>query len=112
MSFFSKKPNVPTLPEIYAELHKHKDIILVDVRTSDEYAREHAEGAQSIPLSTITKETANLLKKFKKVYVICQTGGRSTNAVRALQSLEVPAVNIPGGIESWKEHKLPIAHRH
>ncbi len=109
MSFFSSKKNTPTLPEIYADLHKNKDVLLLDVRTAKEYAQEHVLGAQTLPLSSITNETADHLKKYKRVYVICQTGGRSSVATRLLASVGIHAINTPGGIESWKAHKLPLA---
>src|SRR3954454_12224858 len=57
----------------------------IDVRTPEEYLSGHAARAVNIPLETLP---ANLdrLEKSERVYVICESGGRSQQASTVLKA--------------------------
>lgn len=76
-----------------------KKILLIDVRTQDEYAGNHLPEAINVPMDSL-KLTADSLKKGTKIYIICQSGIRSKNAVKQLQALHptVSFYNILGGM--------------
>jgi rhodanese-related sulfurtransferase len=79
----------------------------IDVRTKEEYRAGHAKGARNIPLDDVV-ERAEELKTYERVYIICQSGGRSARAVDALSALDVNAINVPGGTIAWKYARLPM----
>lgn len=79
----------------------------IDVRSLAEYQGGHAVGAQNIPLETLEAHTSSL-KEFDAVFVICQSGGRSSNAVNFLLTQDVNAFNVTGGTSAWQIAGLPI----
>lgn len=80
---------------------------LIDIRESDEYAREHIVGAAAIPLSTF--ETAQLnLSADEDVIFMCRTGNRTgVNCDRLAARVSGPAWVLDGGLEAWKSAGLP-----
>ncbi len=95
----------------YEMMHKKPDIVVLDVRTEEEYAGDgHLEGALLFPLQRIKKEPEEL-KRFrgKTLLVYCRSGHRSVAASRILNDLGIDAINIEGGINAWKREGLPVA---
>jgi rhodanese-related sulfurtransferase len=84
-----------------------KDTVLIDVRESHEYNAGHAHDAQSYPLSQLA-ETAESLKSFSTIYVMCRSGGRSAMATDMLTKLGLNAVNVIGGFMAWEAEGLPV----
>ena len=80
---------------------------LIDVRTDAEYAGGHAKGAKHIPLDAL-EERVGELKGIAEVYVICQSGGRSAQAVNYLVAQGINAINVTGGTRAWRSDGLPI----
>lgn len=80
---------------------------VVDVREPDEYASGHADGAVSIPLGEISLR-AGEIPRGAPVYLICQSGRRSSLAGAALSADGVDAVNVVGGTSAWIEAGLPV----
>ncbi len=81
----------------------------IDVRTSSEYAGEHAENVLNCPLDSLDKDLAKL-DKSKPVYVICQSGRRSLTGAKKLQDAGFKQVySVKGGTSEWKQKGLPIA---
>ncbi len=80
----------------------------IDVRTASEFAGEHAQDAVSCPLDSMEGEIAKLDKN-KPVYVICQSGRRSIEGAKKLQTAGFKEVySVAGGTNAWKEKNLPI----
>lgn len=80
----------------------------VDVRTPEEYLSGHAARAINIPLDTLA---ANLvpLEKGEPIYVICETGRRSSKAASMLKEAGFNNVfNVTGGTAAWRAANLPI----
>lgn len=86
---------------------KKDGALLLDVRTEAEYAGGHAKGAMHIPLDEL-EERAGELKGASEVYVICQSGGRSAQAVNYLTAEGVNAINVAGGTRAWRSDGLPM----
>ncbi len=106
MSFFSSVPSVSVVEA--AQKMRAANKAFIDVRTPEEYSSGHARGAVSMPLSTLGTR-ANELAKFDSVYVICQSGGRSSSATSQLLARKINAINVAGGTLAWKAAKLPLA---
>lgn len=89
--------------EAKKRLDTEKGIILVDVRTKEEYAEKHIPGSTLIPVEVIEKEAINKLKdKDSTIFVYCRSGNRSTSASKILASLGYTRVSNMGGIIDWK----------
>lgn len=76
------------------------DGYLLDVRETDEWRAGHAPQAVHIPLGEISQRAAEIPRD-KQVYVVCRVGGRSAQAVRALNDAGWTAANVAGGMSAW-----------
>lgn len=84
--------------------------VLVDVRTQAEWDGGHVPGAVHIPLDQLDARVAELEAHRKgEVYVICQSGGRSSRAVRVLAGHGFSAVNVQGGTGGWIAAGQPVS---
>lgn len=94
--------------EAFARLTSNQ-VVLVDVREPDEYAREHIEGSVSVPLSAY--ESAHLkLEAGKTVVFLCRGGQRTTMSCERLASrIEGQAYRLEGGLMAWRQAGLPVA---
>lgn len=82
--------------------------ILVDIRSADEYAREHISEARHIPMEQLaTDKTA--LKDETAVIFHCRSGHRTQMNAEILSAC-VPgeAYVLEGGLDAWKKAGLPI----
>ncbi|MEV2278927.1 rhodanese-like domain-containing protein [Nocardiopsis sp. NPDC049922] len=78
-----------------------EDAYLLDVREDDEWRSGHVPGAVHIPLGLLG-ERAGEIPQDRRVYVVCRVGGRSAQAVMALNQAGWDAVNVAGGMRAWE----------
>ncbi len=84
-----------------------KSGVVLDIREEDEFAYEHIEGTQNIPLSKLDTHR-NQLPNDQALYVLCQSGVRSEQAVQILKSAGfIKTSAIQGGLNLWKKAGLP-----
>lgn len=93
-SLFRKVPTI-TAHELMQKDLRH--IELIDVRTPNEFSSGHIPQAKNVPLDRIHSYQG----KNKEVYVICQSGMRSKQAVTILNKKGYQATNIQGGMSQW-----------
>jgi rhodanese-related sulfurtransferase len=75
---------------------------VLDVRTPGEFAGGHVPGAVSLPMGFSVDDPALAsLDRSEPVYVICQSGGRSSRAADQLARAGYRAVNVTGGTAAW-----------
>lgn len=89
------------------ELSALENVVVIDVREPFEFVGGHAPAARNLPLGELV-ERAHELPRDVPVYVICESGGRSSQATQWLESQGVQAVNVTGGTASWRSSGLPI----
>ena len=80
--------------------------ILLDVLDTKSYADGHIEGSLSLPVNTITKETASaMLDKDSNVIVYCASFkcGASTAAANKLSGLGYKVLDYKGGLSEWQD---------
>jgi Rhodanese-related sulfurtransferase len=76
--------------------------IILDARTSDEYAEGHISGAVVIPYDEVTNRAASELPdKTQLILVYCRSGRRSKLAAQTLAELGYTNVKEFGGIIDW-----------
>lgn len=77
-------------------------VTVVDVRTPEEYASGHIQGAVNLPNETIGEEAPKALEDKQAVVLLyCRTGVRSKNAAQKLVELGYENVYDFGGIVDW-----------
>ncbi len=78
------------------------DYVLLDVRTEEEFAEGHIEGAALIPDYEISQRAEEELRdKQQLILVYCRSGRRSKIAAEALVGLGYTNVKEFGGIIDW-----------
>lgn len=79
-----------------------KDIILVDVRTPEEYRKKRIPGSILLPDYEIRSRAAEVIPdKEAKIVVYCRSGRRSAQAARVLKDMGYSNVYDLGGIIDW-----------
>ena len=94
----------------FAALTADPSVTVFDVRTADEFAEGHIEGAMNIDYKQgdfLEKATA-ALPKDKRIAVYCRSGRRSAGAAGLLAAKGFKMVNLKGGIIAWKEAGKPV----
>lgn len=83
---------------------------LLDVRTPQEYAEGHIDGAMNINVQSddFQRIAEKKLSKDSTILVYCRSGRRSMNAAEILTGLGYKVINLKGGIIEWKEERLPV----
>ncbi len=107
---FAKSVPSITAEEVKQVLDKKADIILLDVRTPDEYNRGHLKGSVLLPVDTVLEKAASVLKDKKKtLYVYCLSGSRSVKATETLRQLGFANVfNMTSGLLAWRAKGYPL----
>jgi len=79
------------------------DLRILDVRTGGEFETEHIPGAYNVPLDTLGEHVRDLASVEHPVILVCQSGGRATQAHGRLTAAGKNTLHIlEGGMDSWK----------
>jgi rhodanese-related sulfurtransferase len=88
-------------------MQSSSNLLVVDVRTPQEYMQVHLKGAINIPLSNLSLRMGGL-EKDRPILVYCQTGYRSAQASSILVKAGFAKVyNLEGGITAWVNSGYP-----
>jgi rhodanese-related sulfurtransferase len=106
-----------TPDELKAKLDAKEDLLLVDVRESDEFEHGHIDGAHLVPRGIIeaaadpsySKHYAPLSSaRERQVVLYCASSGRSAMAAAVLQMMGFKRVlNLAGGHARWEAEGKP-----
>ena len=85
-------------------LRKDPKVVVLDVRTAEEFADGHIQGAINLDIrGGKFAETLAGLDKTKTYLVHCAVGGRSAKACGQMDGLKFEKVlNLSGGITAWE----------
>lgn len=100
--------------EIYPGIVEEKikdgeDIILLDVRTPEEYADVHLENALLLPVQELSQQSLTDIglgadMKDKEIIIYCRSGSRSKTAYNIMESLGYTNIkSVAGGMIHWEE---------
>ena len=89
-----------TVDEVEAALNRH-EIVLIDVRTPQEYMFEHVEGALLMPMAFF-KADALPGQSDKRIVLHCGSGIRSDKEAGITR-----IAHMAGGFGAWKTAKKP-----
>ena len=78
-------------------------ILLLDVRTPEEYASAHIPRSKSLPLDQVESRISKIAAdKDTEIIVYCLSGARAASACSQLCAMGYTNVSTMGGIRSWK----------
>lgn len=82
------------------------EIVLIDVRTPQEYMFEHVEGALLMPMAFFRADSLPA-QNGKRIVLHCGSGARSGKVARqALAAGVSPLAHMEGGFGAWKQAHL------
>ncbi len=106
-----KETNEVTVDEARAMIAKDSTILVLDVRTPEEYTGKlgHIDHAILIPVQELEKRVDELDEyKGKTILAVCRTGRRSGIATELLSKKGFDAKNVEGGMVKWDEKEFPV----
>jgi rhodanese-related sulfurtransferase len=106
--FQHPKNLVDLTPQALADKLSEPGVLIVDVRTRQEFLAGHLQGARHAPLGKTGQLMANT-DRDTPVVLICKTGHRSQAAARELLDLGFTQVHhLAGGIDRWRRQGMPL----
>jgi rhodanese-related sulfurtransferase len=103
-----------TVPEVapadlQSRLSGGEQIVLIDVREPEEFARGKIPGAYTIPRGVLEMQVDGRLPREATVVLYCGGGGRSALAAKSLADMGYEKVeNLQGGWSAWTNSGLPV----
>ena len=110
---FSQESDSPLAPTISpAELHVQRESgaapVVIDVRTSEEFATGHIPGAVNIPFDQIAERIGEI-EAPHGVALYCMVGPRARKGEAALLAEgHEKVLHIEGGLAAWQAAGLPV----
>ena len=99
-----------TDPQGFEALIADTTVVILDVRTAEEYKDGHIANALNIDVKQddFVKKAIAKLPKDKTIAVYCRSGRRSANAAEQLAKKGYKCINLYGGILAWIEAGKPV----
>ena len=96
--------------QAFKSLTEEQDVILLDVRSAEEFAEDHIEGAINIDQGqhSFIESAKAVLPLDKTIAIYCRSGRRSASAAGRLAAEGYNCVNLKGGIVAWKEAGMDV----
>ena len=92
---------VLTPEQAKARMEENPDLILLDVRTQEEFEQGHIPGAVCLPNEMIAADMPFLFGKDVEILLYCRSGRRSADAAKKLRDMGFTNVFDFGGIIDW-----------
>jgi rhodanese-related sulfurtransferase len=103
-----------TIPEVapydlQSRLSGGEQIVVIDVREPEEFARGKIPGAYTIPRGVLEMQVDGRLPREATVVLYCAGGGRSALAAKSMADMGYDKVeNLQGGWGAWTNSGLPV----
>ncbi len=96
--------------QLIQENRDNPDFMIIDVRTEEEYAAGHIEGAVNINIGRLSfSEEIGKLDRDDIYLVYCRTGNRSYGAVTMMQEMGFQTIHhLVYGITEWMNAGYPV----
>lgn len=87
-----------------------KDVVLIDIRTPQEFSQGHIRGAKNIDFYSSTfRLDIDGLDRDVNYLIYCRSGSRSNHVIDLMKEMGFVSVKeLNGGINSWTRNGLPI----
>ncbi len=101
-----------TIKEAFNKIQENKNnpnLVILDVRTPDEYSEGHIEKSVNIDFNANDFKTKiNELDKNKTYLVYCRSGNRSSKAIKVMEQLGFKEAYNIGSIMNWQKEGYPV----
>jgi rhodanese-related sulfurtransferase len=104
---FGKPVSTINAVKLNERLKNGKRPIVIDVRQPHEFRTGHIMGAKLIPLNKLSSRLKELPQN-REIVCVCASGNRSRSATRMLVKAGFNAINMKGGMNSWRQADLPV----
>ena len=100
--------------DLVTKIKNNEDVILLDVRTLEEYEEIHLENALLLPVQELSQQTLTEIglgesAKDKEIVLYCRSGNRSQTAYNIMESLGYTNIkSVAGGMIHWEEDEYPF----
>lgn len=103
----TSKSTLISVDEMKEMLQDNHDLLLLDVRTPEEFKEGHLPGARNIDfLSDDFQQKIEELPKDQAVYLYCRSGNRSAKAASLLSEMGFPnTYDVEGGYLEWEKQE-------
>ena len=112
-SLFAEPASPPknvSINEAEQLLETNPKVVVLDVRTPEEFKSGHIAGAKNIDFNSedFEKQVAALDKN--QTYVVhCAAGGRSAQACKVIEQVKLPSVyHMKEGFKAWEKAGKPV----
>ena len=108
-SFFESRLEFVRGPfELKHMIEEGEKLNIIDVRSPEDYAKEHIPGAVNLPhdkwstFKGLSKDRTNVVYCYT---VVCQI---ATKAAKYFAEHDFPVIELQGGMEYWKKSNFPL----
>jgi|SRR5436190_11358936 len=106
-AFFEQKISFTTGPvELERAIKENENIVVVDVRAAEDYAKAHLPTAINIPKENWGNPEGLRKDQTNVVYCYTQQCHLAAHACAIFAGKGFPVMEMDGGIEAWQEHDL------
>jgi sulfur-carrier protein adenylyltransferase/sulfurtransferase len=108
---FEALQNIPQVgpAELQSRLEAGEQVVVIDVREPDEFAKGKIPGAYTIPRGVLEMQVDGRLPLDTTVVLYCGAGARSALACKSLAEMGYDKVeNLEGGWGAWVRLGLPV----
>lgn len=107
-------PKVPqkSAEEVKKSLDAQKQVILLDVRTPEEYTKGRINTSINLPVVDVANKIETVIPdKNQEIYVYCLSGSRSVIAVDTMIKKGYSNVfNMTSGLLAWRAKQFPLVN--
>jgi rhodanese-related sulfurtransferase len=103
--------NIPSVApgELQTRLQAGEQLVLIDVREPDEFAKGKIPSAYTIPRGVLEMQIDGRLPRESTIVLYCGAGARSALACKSLAEMGYDKVeNLDGGFSGWVNTGLPV----
>ncbi len=110
IAYINSKSGKSLSPQQATLLINRANGLFLDIRERKDFERGHIVDAFNIPLAKLHERAVELDKKKElPIVVVCQMGGQSGDAVKALEAKGFADVSrMSGGMSEWLAQSLPV----
>lgn len=96
--------------QLIKQIQNEKLLIIIDVRTEDEYTQGHIKGAINIPYDQLRQYQDKIMAyKDQQVILYCRSGSRAEIAASTLQELGfTKLIDLNGHMILWEQLGYPL----
>lgn len=100
--------------DVVEKIKNKEDVILLDVRTPEEYEEIHLQNALLLPVQELSAQSLAGIglgenAKDKEIIIYCRSGSRSETAYNIMNSLGYTNIkSVAGGMIHWQEDEYPF----